>query len=516
MPLTEADIQYAASVDPEVRAWAKLNDTAWASFHARPDRPDLFDEQEGYLKARDIVSVLVAGNFSGKTEVSAAKCANFVLHQQPPPRHDTPFWIISESYAQTCGVCWKEKLYGHGHIPESEVDWLRVTWIDKRMEWPASVPLKPWPGMPGKNWTLEFKSFEQGWKKMSAFSIGGFWFSEQFPLTLMIEVLRGCRDYMYLGGQFAEFTPLDPDLCMWIEKLMERPPRGWRFYRCNSECNRENLADGFVDQFISVLPEEIRETRLRGQLAVYEGIIYETFSPAIHVVDDDRVDPGRRGVMHYRSTDFGASVEHPWVTLWGFRDGLGDWAIYDEYWSNDQRLTVLDHAIAIRERWPWPATSPYHHQNYADPSRPDLINMLNVLGITTLPAANNVDKGINCIRSLLKVNEATRRPRLYIHRRCAHLIEEMRKYRWKRGNRPTEGHYLNPSVAKQVPLKRDDDACDAERYMVFSVENSYGLAPGSLRRKPEDQVHESVQLALAGAGQGFRHGVPFTGTRRGR
>jgi hypothetical protein len=362
---------------------------------------------------------------------------------------------------------------------------------------------------------LEFKSFEQGWKKMSAFSIGGFWFSEQFALMLLVEVLRGCRDYMFPGGQFAEFTPLDPDLCMWVEKLMEKVPPGWGFYSGNSECNRANLADGFVDQFISVLPDEVKDTRLRGVLATHEGLIYESFRRGVHGVGDDVIQPHRLGLFHWRGTDFGASVEHPWVTLWGFRDGLGDWCIYNEYWSNDQRLTVLDHAKAIKDCWPWPQDH-YHGHNWADPSRPDLINMLNILGVPTHPAANNVDKGIDCIRRLLKVNPSTRKPRLYIHQRCEHLTAEMRKYRWRRGTNPLEGTYRNPTVAQQTPLKLDDDCCDAERYMVYSTENTLGMAVDSFARDKSQGVRKEVQLALAGSVQGFSKGIPFVGSSNGR
>ena len=149
----------------------------------------------------------------------------------PPPRPDTPFWVISEQYYQACSVCWKEKLCDQQFLPPCNVDWDRIQWFKPNLGWPFIVPLIK--NEFGNNWMLEFKSFGQGRAAMQARSIGGFWFSEQFPWELFVETLRGCREYMFRGGQFAEFTPIDPELCVAIEKQLDNPPRGWKFYRLN-------------------------------------------------------------------------------------------------------------------------------------------------------------------------------------------------------------------------------------------------------------------------------------------
>jgi hypothetical protein len=472
--------------------------SAWAYFRPRPDRPEAFDQQSSFINNRDPVSFLIGGNAAGTTEAASCKLARFVLNQQEPPRKDTPFWIISNTYEQVCGVVWGEKIVGHGHIPDWEIEWSKIHWLSEKDQWPLSVPLKPWPN--GNNWKLEFKSYEQGRRALQARSIGGFMFSEQFPLDLFLETLRGCREYMFPGGQFAEFTPIEPELCLWVEKVMEDDKlanAGWKFYRCNTECNKENLAAGWFDQFFGAVPEEMLQTRLTGALATFEGVIYPSFHPVVHLVGDETIDPKRPAVWHYRGIDWGASASHPFVCVWGYRDGQGSWYVYDEYWSVDQKAIASDHARAIKERWPWQSGNPYWGSTFADPSRPDLINEFNRSGISTMPAANDVYRGIDCIRSKLKMNPATGQPGLYIHKgRCPHLAEEMRKYRWLKANNSNRATAVNVAAPRPAPLKKDDDCVDAERYMIFSVENSLGATPDSMRYKEPGQYRKSVQLAM--------------------
>jgi hypothetical protein len=533
------------ATDPTFQQWLDTQDSYWANFIPRPDKPEEFDEQASFCLNRDPVAFLIGGNAAGTTAAAAWKTANYLLRQQPPPRANTPFWIISDTYEQVMGVCWAEKLHGQKFIPDCEIDWPNVRWYDSKRGLPFSVPLKPWPGRPGKNWVLEFKSYKQGRRSMQARSIGGFWFSEQFPLTIFLEVLRGCREYMYPGGQFAEFTPIDPELCIWVEKVMDDVPNGWKFYRCNTACNVKNLADGWFDQFYATVPDELLQTRMTGALATFVGCIYPSFNPAVHVTSEPFTFPP--GITHMRGIDWGASEEHPFACVWGYQDGMGDWFVYDEYWSADQTKITMDHAVEITARslmWGWPPSphvftsadkilirfvelvmerlneiSPQRAAwlerylakpedtphlrladrfgySYADPSRPGEMTSFTRLGLLMAPASNDVYQGINCVRSLLKINPYSGKPRCYIHPRCIHLIEEMRKYRWKKGRTVSDGATLNPEVAKPVPLKRSDDCCDAYRYLVFSPTRDTKDTPNSMDHRELAPTRKSIQLDL--------------------
>ena len=439
-------------------------------------------------------------------------------------------------YGYVGTFCWAEKLHGNQCIPDCEVDHKRIRWYEKSLEWPSFVPLKPWAN--GNNWTLEFMSYEQGRAAMQARSIGGFWFSEQFPWNIFLEVLRGCRDYMFHGGQFAEFTPIDPELCVAIEAVMDDPPPGWGFYRLNTEANRGNIAKDWYDQFFAAVPDEMLATRKTGALATFEGVIYQSFNPSVHITDDDSM-AYRPGTTHHRAFDWGASTEHPMTGVWGCYDGMDDMLIYDEYWNTSQDRITQDHAMEILARsiaWGWPApeflTKPdrqraaYAEQvmklleqmavgqalvepndeiqyldSFADPSRPGELNAFNHFGIATSPASNDVMKGIDLVRSRLKLNPKTLKPSLYIHRRCKHLIEELRKYRWLK-KRPAT--MWSTAAPRPVPLKKDDDTVDSLRYLVASIARGRGLQPNSASARSGAAERNGMLLQRHGGGESAR------------
>lgn len=453
------------------------------------------------------------------TSIALAKLAKFVLADQPPPRKDTPFWIISASYEMTMATAWKEKLYGQGHIPGSEVDWDRVRWYRPNQEWPYEVPLKPWPGRDNRNWTLVFKSYEQGRTQLQAQSIGGFCFIEQFPWGLLEEVLRGCREYNYPGSKFCEFTPVDPNMSVEIEQMLDEPetiPKGWEFYRANTECAMEagHVDAGWFEEFFGAVPDEMRETRMTGAYASYEGQIYKTFNPAVHLVGDDPTDKQKAcmfpdnnfplNVQHRRGIDWGAGPANAFCCLWAYRNGLGQWYAYDEYYSTNQDYTTVDHLCEVIDQWPWPMNNANFGTTYADPSSPDNIRIAGKInqytngkyqGMSMMRGANAVLEGIEHVQWLLKptvrkvdvdTGEVYMEPRLFIHKKnCPNLARQMRSYRWLKSN--IKGN--NPKDARREPLKLADHAPDALRYIMFSEAQQQHLTPTAEKREDRSRSH---------------------------
>jgi len=106
-------------------------------------------------------------------------------------------------------------------------------------------------------------------------------------------------------------------------------------------------------------------------------------------------------------------------------------------------------------------------------------------GVPAGPAANDVQQGIDTVRSLLKIDPFRDCPHLTISPRCAHLIDELRQYRWDPGK-----------LVKPQPLKRNDDAPDAARYMLHTVERGASdEAPGSADVRAGMSRRRSIQIS---------------------
>jgi len=410
---------------------------------------------------------------SGKTYVAAQKVVEF-LRTTPPPKPDTPFWVIGDTYDESCGSCWHQKL--REIIPHEWLEPDRITWLNQKRHWPYSVPLMPQEPNSPNNWVLEFKSYEQGRHRMQSIAIGGAWFTEQFPWDLFEEVLRGCREWSFPGSVILEQTPVDPEKSVRLQEVYQAWCAGddryksWAFHHFNTQSALDtgHVTDEWFQSFYGAVSDEMRETRLRGIFATYEGVIYQAFRPALHLVDHLEIPPY---CFQFRTIDWGSSEEHPFRCLWAARDSLGDWYVYDEYHSSDQRLLWADHIRAIKDRHDWDQNSPYYLNTYADPSRPDLIREFSNGGIPITAANNAVYDGIESVRRALAIRPATGTPGLVIDRvRCPYLAREIQTYRWMHST----GKGVNPVDARPIPLKRNDHSADALRYLIHSATAGLG------------------------------------------
>ena len=481
-------------------------DLAYYTFQPRPDQPDMHDQQSAFLLSQHPgVTFLLGGNGAGTSTVALRKVVDFVLTTRPP-RRDTPFWIIAESYEQTMNVCWKEKLDQQGHLPPQEVEWKRIHWYKPNNNWPFSVPLKAWPDSPRTNWQLVFKSYDQGRSRMQGESIGGFLFVEQFPWGILEEVLRGCREYSFLGNKLAEFTPVDPAMSARLQEMEENDtlPDGWAIYRANTECAvaAGHVSRQWYDQFFGMIPESMRGVRTRGLWGGFEGAIYPEFNPALHCLPADwQIPPG---CQHRRMIDWGFGADNAFCCLFACRNGTGQWYVYDEYYSTDTRYTVIDHLRSISDRHSWPRGNPMYGVTWADPSNINCHRIASRFSdyaagyerISVQAANNSVDEGIEHVKWLLKSDPALAmedglpQPRLFIAReKCPNLVRQMRTYRRLKSDKSG----LNPRDARDAVLKADDHAVDALRYGLFSESQSNGFAPSTMAHRHTPERH-GVQI----------------------
>jgi phage terminase large subunit len=213
----------------------------------------------------------------------------------------------------------------------------------------------------------------------------------------------------------------------------------------------------------------VRRLRLRDGLWVAaEGIIYEDWNPALHLIDRF---PIPQEWPRWWAVDFGYT--NPFVLQWWAEDPDGRLILYRELYRT-KRL-VEDHAadalacVAPDGEW----IEPRPMGIICDHDAEGRATLERHLKLSTVPANKKVvTEGIQAVASRMKPQGPDGRPRIElmrdsVERRDPDLIEakkptctaeEVPGYIWAP---PTAGR-----KAKEEPQKEDDHGCDGMRYVV--------------------------------------------------
>lgn len=210
----------------------------------------------------------------------------------------------------------------------------------------------------------------------------------------------------------------------------------------------------------------VRYLRLRkGIWAASEGVIWDGFDPAVHVVDRFEVP---ESWQRFWSVDFG--FVHPFVWQDWAQDGDGRLFLVREIFHS-QRL-VEDHARKIRElhtnsdgRW----TGPRPRVILADHDAEDRATLERHLGMGTTPANKTVSEGIQAVASRFRL-AGDGKARLFLMRDA--VVE--RDHELVDAKKPASTQEEIPgyvwAINKEQPLKVGDDGCDAMRYVVAEAD----------------------------------------------
>jgi PBSX family phage terminase large subunit len=231
----------------------------------------------------------------------------------------------------------------------------------------------------------------------------------------------------------------------------------------------------------------VRKLRLRdGMWAAAEGVIYEEWNDAVHLVDQFPIPDDWPRIW---SVDFG--FVHPFVcqswVLDPDRRMILEWEVYHTHRTNDQHaVTILDQVSRPDSgyRHP-PGEDRYaHHGRVWFGPKPRVIVcdhdaegravLERELGMRTRAAKKSVRVGIEAVQRRMRVAEHDGKPRLVLMRdavvkrdpdldaaaRPACTAEEVGGYVWAVASGET----------RDQPKKIDDDGCDAMRYAVMQAD----------------------------------------------
>jgi len=199
---------------------------------------------------------------------------------------------------------------------------------------------------------------------------------------------------------------------------------------------------------------EFAKQELEGEFTLFEGLVYSEFRTAVHV-SDFVVGEGWQLV---RAIDHG--YNNPFVCLWGAVDEDDRLYIYDEHYESKRLIKHHVDKIRMREgKYAW-TVADHDAQDNAE---------LRESGIHTQNARKDVIAGIQRVKARLAV-QGDGRPRVFIHPRCENTIRELQSYRWQESKDGVND--------KEEPVKENDHAMDALRYMVMKLDKPTFYVPG--------------------------------------
>ncbi|WP_257216416.1 PBSX family phage terminase large subunit [Rhodococcus qingshengii] len=235
----------------------------------------------------------------------------------------------------------------------------------------------------------------------------------------------------------------------WIDRehSPEILPGKIRCFHFEIEDNRNNLKDGYIEGLKAQYTGLWSDRFVKGLWTMADGVIYESFNPAHHVVD--RLPEMQRILCV--GVDYGTTNPTRGIKL-----GLGvDNKLYAMAEWAPGSGTTTDHSRSLREF----INTDAPEYLYIDPAAAVFKVQLQRDGYTNyLNASNKVGAGIGLVASLFTTNQ------LLIHTSCTELLGEIPGYVWDA---------KAAEKGEDSPVKLNDHAVDAFRYAVASSQQEW-------------------------------------------
>lgn len=308
----------------------------------------------------------------------------------------------------------------------------------------------------------EILTYEQDLEKFAGTSRHWIWYDEEPPKDIFTECSLRLLDTA--GHWWITMTPVEGMTWTYDDVYAQF---GLDPYLLVVEVDMDDnpyLTEEGKKLALSGLSQEDLDARQHGRYVSVGGLVYPEFDPQIHVIDPISTPPGW---MRFDGMDHG--IRNPTAWLFACVDRDGRIIILDEHYQAGR--IVAYHAKVVKEM-----DEIYGEPSYrvGDPSirNTDPITGTSVQleyiynGIPVICGNNDISAGLTRIKSkLLGTDLALGKPELFITRNCERLIWELRKYRWGKWAHKKMNYDRN---FKEEPVKKDDHACDALRYLIAS------------------------------------------------
>lgn len=215
------------------------------------------------------------------------------------------------------------------------------------------------------------------------------------------------------------------------------------------------------------------KARKSGRFVHFAGLIYSEFNELDHVlyrIDDKpfaqnkfEITSSITGVVKRRNVNIFVGIDPGLVTCaveWCAVDEEGNIVVFEELYLHDFIIAEVCEQIkkvnAFHEIEPdYYVIDPKAADRNKQTGKRDQL-VFQEHGIHAFPGDNTVEAGIQLVKQYLRENK------LSVSAHCKGLIQEFKMYRWK------EAHSRNEEDQKPIPIKKDDHALDALRYLIMS------------------------------------------------
>ena len=251
---------------------------------------------------------------------------------------------------------------------------------------------------------------------------------------------------------FASMNPRQPEhkIKLWINKAEEGNPL---YYSLHFSIDdniflpsdyKSNLKDNLKGLFY--------KRNYLGLWCMAEGAVYDFFDRKIHVISR----PPCSAEYYVAAIDYGTSTVFCCLLI-GINTGRSTqtgrkmWVEKEYYWDVEQTKRQKTNTEFLRDMKNF--LDGYGAKIYIDPNASSMKLELRRAGMAVIDADNDVLEGIRVTASL--ISEGV----LSILNNCTNLIREIEGYIWDS---------RKANLGYDAPLKKDDHACDALRYAVFT------------------------------------------------
>lgn len=232
----------------------------------------------------------------------------------------------------------------------------------------------------------------------------------------------------------------------WIDRVKEKN----LLYLHFTMDDNLSLSDKVKQRYASLYSGVFFQRYILGLWVVAEGIIYDMFSEAKHVIDS--ITGKSEQPKYYVSCDYGTQNATVFLMWESCADGV--WCCIDEYYYSGRDETAQKTDNAYADDLAKFIGDTKIEAVIIDPSAASFITLLRERGFKIKKARNDVLDGIRYTGTLLNQGK------IKFHRRCKNTIKEFGSYIWdakacERG--------------EDKPIKQHDHAMDAVRYFCFTI-----------------------------------------------